>query len=186
MLHVKIIALCGYKQSGKTTACNHIEGHAYLRLRFADRIKEILRVLEVPDECVDGDLKEEPCEALCGKSARHAMQTLGTEWGRRLIGDDFWVNQLKIRMDYWINCGVTNFVIDDLRFLNEEKWLKSLVFAPYNYDVNIIRIRRNDAGLVSNHQSETEMDQIVEDWTVFNNGTKEELYKSLDDILGGN
>lgn len=184
--NIKIVALCGYKQSGKSSVGRYLcSYYAYKILRFADRLKEMIRVLGVADDYIDGDLKEVPCAELCGKTVRHAMQTLGTEWGRRLIDNDLWVNQLKMQMDYHISCEHKRFVIDDLRFLNEEKWLKSLVFAPYNYDVKIIRIKRYGNNVISNHQSELEMDQIVEDWTVFNDGTKEEMFKSLDDILGG-
>jgi hypothetical protein len=38
----------------------------------------------------DRQLKETPLPVI-GKSPREIMQTLGTEWGRRLVNPDLWV-----------------------------------------------------------------------------------------------
>ncbi len=44
------------------------------------------------EDKIEGSLKAKPCSLLAGKTPRHAMQTLGTEWGRNCIGDGFWIN----------------------------------------------------------------------------------------------
>jgi hypothetical protein len=46
------------------------------------------------------------------------MQTLGTEWGRDLIGPDFWVGIWEAKVRQLLRGGV-NVVADDCRFPNE-------------------------------------------------------------------
>jgi hypothetical protein len=67
------------------------------------------------DRKIEGDLKEEPCTYLCGKTPRYAMQTLGTEWGRELIGANLWTNAWFSKVDKVEGPVVT----DDCRFQNE-------------------------------------------------------------------
>lgn len=182
---IKLIAICGRRTSGKSTAADHIvENHGYYRLRFANRLKKMLRDgLGIDDEYIDGSKKNEPCEELCGQTVRHGMVTLGTEWGRNMIHSDMWVNALKRDMKNKINLGCDKFVIDDLRFLTEEAWLRSLkINSDIPIDVMIIKIHRNGVEM-SDHQSEREIDKINSDWTVYNNSTVEELYKSLYSII---
>jgi len=138
----------------------------------------------IEDEYIDGDKKEVPHPLLCGMTTRHAMQTLGTEWGRKLIGKDLWVLQLQRRLEKLVDAGVRTIVVDDLRFMNENGFFESLRFGPYNYKVDIIKVRRN--GCISDgHESEEEIDSIVEDWTLFNNSTIGNLELSIDDVMGG-
>lgn len=61
---------------------NILEKVGYTRIRFADRLKKMLREgLGIPDEYIDGYKKNESCEWLCGRTARHAMVTLGYRMG---------------------------------------------------------------------------------------------------------
>lgn len=69
---------------------------------------------------IEGDLKEVPCDHLCGKTPRYAMQTLGTEWGRVLIGDDLWTDAWHSKVAKVDGAVVT----DDCRFPNEAHALK--------------------------------------------------------------
>ena len=83
---------------------------------FAAPIKDMLEAIGVPQHNLYGvqSYKEEPLELLCGKSARTALQYLGTEWGRALIGGDIWVNAWRERIkDQQI------VICDDVRFHNE-------------------------------------------------------------------
>jgi hypothetical protein len=183
---IKLIVLTGYKGSGKSTVADYLEDkYRYSRFRFADKIKQIIRVLGVEQDYIDGHKKEDSVDLLCGKTARYTMQTLGTEWGRKLIGDNIWVNQLQREMGIGIQFGITRFVIDDLRFENEEYFINRLRFAPYNYQVNIIKIERNGC-IETNHESEMYIKSIIQDWTIYNDLSKEDLYKSVDDIVGFN
>lgn len=110
----RVIALCGGQGSGKTTLAKYlVDAHGFTKISFADPIYAMMSSL------LRGDAralpKEEPLEALGGKTLRHALQTLGTEWGRAHIGDDIWVSA-AIRN---IQDAGADVVIDDVRFLNE-------------------------------------------------------------------
>lgn len=177
MKKIKVILICGRKGSGKTTIAKYIEGSGYLRMRFANRLKKMLvDGLGIDPEYVDGSKKEEPCPELCGRTARHAMMTLGTEWGREMIHPDIWVNALLRGIKECVEVGVTKFVIDDLRFLSEEAWAR--VTLSEIADVKIIKVLR-DGLEKSDHQSEKETDLIKADLMILNYGSYDTLYKAL-------
>lgn len=112
-----IIAFTGPLTCGKTTAAKVLEREGYTRLRFAGPLKAMLVAFGLTRDQVDGALKETPTELLCGKTPRFAMQTLGTEWGRDLIGDDVWLRAFQ----HQVNTLPRDVpvVVDDARFPNE-------------------------------------------------------------------
>ena len=123
----RLIAFTGTAGSGKTTAADIVMGAGgFVRVKFADALKAMLRSLyEVAgfdaDEIerkIEGDLKEVPCPTLRGQTPRHAMVTLGTEWGRDLIASDLWVSIWKRKVRKMMDLGFS-VVVDDLRFDNE-------------------------------------------------------------------
>lgn len=171
-----LIGLTGYKGSGKTTAANYLVAHGFVRISFAEPLKQMLITMGLTEEHIYGDKKETPLEILGGKTPRWAMQTLGTEWGRQLICDDLWVRVAEASVCKALT-GTPRYsaVIDDCRFLNEAAMIR-------NHKGTIIRITRSGYA-ASQHASETEMDSIQNDFTIFNDGEKESLFKRLDEIM---
>lgn len=121
-----VIGLMGTKGCGKTTVAREIRkkflSDSYV-MRFADPIKDVMRVLGLTPDEVDGENKEEPCMILGGKTPRLAMQTLGTEWGREIIDQDIWVNVWRHNL-HSLLCKTRPgddvvVVTDDVRFPNE-------------------------------------------------------------------
>jgi hypothetical protein len=150
----KIIGLCGYKQSGKSTASDVLVQCGWIRIPLAAPLKRMLEVLGVDREAIYGDDKEVPQDLLCGKSARHAMQTLGTEWGRNLIGSDVWLRAWAAEVEA---CGlVAGIVCDDLRFLNEAIFLQSM-------GADLIGIDR-DGCISDGHASEKEVGSVKDNY----------------------
>lgn len=145
---IKLIALTGYAGSGKTTAAKHlVEAHGFTLVKFAGPLKAMMRALGLGDREIEGDLKEVPSAILGGKTPRHAMQTLGSEWGRNLIHSNIWVNvAMEMACDVIDHGG--RVVIDDLRFGNE-------VDAVRSHGGIILRIDRPGIGPVNNHESES-------------------------------
>jgi len=184
---ITVIGLIGKMRAGKTTAAKYLEGTgAFTRLRVADGLKRMLRDgLGISEEYIDGSLKDAPCEQLCGVPVRHAMVTLGTEWGREMIHPDLWVKTIDTQMREFIQRGHTKFVIDDIRFLNEAEWIKNLNRQTHRheYDARLIRIVRTSEKPVSLHVSEVQQEKIVEDATVFNDYTLDILYDSMREIV---
>lgn len=117
--------------SGKTTLALGLRGHGYVRARFADPLKAMLSALLIhqgvqPDDVTrmsDGDLKETPHHALAGRTPRHAMRCLGTEWGRNCMSPDLWVNAAMLAAAEHIEAG-RRVVFDDMRFENEASAIK--------------------------------------------------------------
>ena len=125
---MKVIALVGAKGCGKSTVAAHLcHRHEFVRLRFADPLKAMLRSLGLKEDQIDGPLKEVPDALLGGHAPRWAMQSLGTEWGRRLISQDLWVNAVRRQiMDSYLARPDIRIVIDDCRFPNEVALVREL------------------------------------------------------------
>ena len=89
----KIIGITGYIGSGKTLLADALcAKHNFTIVMFAFRLKDMGRAVGLREDQVEGTGKEIPCQLLCDKTPRYAMQTLGTEWGRNIIGENIWVN----------------------------------------------------------------------------------------------
>lgn len=113
-----LIAFTGLAGSGKSTAAKHlVDTLGFQRIRFAGPLKDMMRALGLTEAGIEGDCKEVPCELLGGKTPRHAMQTLGTEWGRDLICQDLWIRAFNAALTK-VPEGVP-VVVDDCRFPNE-------------------------------------------------------------------
>lgn len=116
-----IIGLSGTIGSGKSYAAAHLDKQFNFRIhKFAKPLKDMLRALGLPEDRIEGPLRKEPFDMLCGQTPRHAMQTLGTEWGRNMIGADFWVNAWRATRP----SGA--IVADDVRFPNEAAEIRRL------------------------------------------------------------
>jgi hypothetical protein len=122
---------------------------------------------------IEGDLKEVPTHYLGGMSPRQAMQTLGTEWGRDIMGEDFWVRIMENRLNFYFDMPV---VVDDLRFPNEYHMLRKR-------GAKIVRIQRDSIKDVGSHPSEGLLDGFEFDVTINNNGTLEGLYAYADSLV---
>lgn len=114
-----LVGFVGPMGAGKTAAARYLEGnYNCARTRFAGPLKRMARALGLTEAQVDGHQKEVPSDLLCGKTPRYAMQTIGTEWGRDLIGEDLWVNAWKQEAEKLL-CSGRGVVVDDVRFYNE-------------------------------------------------------------------
>lgn len=170
---MNVVGFTGLIGSGKTLAADWLCSTAdFKKLKMADPLKTMLRSVGLDYNHIEGSLKEKPCELLCGKTPRYAMQTLGTEWGRHTIGEDVWVNMWAHQAQELLNLNI-GVVTDDIRYENEARIIREM-------DGFVIRIVRPDTQQ-SRHISE-EQDFKV-DYTVQNNGSPEELTAKLYQIL---
>ena len=174
---ISVIALVGQAGSGKSEVARHlVANHRYTRVGFADILKDMLGRLGLNKSEIGGHLKEQPCSLLLGQTPRHAMQTLGTEWGRDLIHPDLWTHAWKIRVVKELNYGY-NVVADDCRFMNEESSIRT--FHPSE----IWYIRRKGLSERMEHSSEQDFGDIVVDRTIKNYGSISDLKNAADSIL---
>lgn len=174
------IALTGFAGCGKSTAAEYLaRRYTFTRTRFADPLKHMLASLlrkrgcteEYILRCIEGDMKTKPVAEFAGRTPRYAMQKLGTEWGRDLMSQNFWV-------DAWadsVKGSRSPVVAEDCRFHNEADAVKKLGGLVW-------RIAR--PGLVKgDHQSEVEQTEIEVDFQILNNGTVRELHSRIDQIM---
>jgi len=120
-----LLGICGRKGSGKSTAAQVLLDAGWKRVKFADPLKNMLRVIGLDDRHIEGDLKELPCDLLGGKTPRWAMQSLGTEWGRNCIFPDFWMSLARREIALVLAQGYS-VVVDDVRFDNEAQMIRDL------------------------------------------------------------
>lgn len=165
---MNLIGLTGHKGSGKDTAAAALMPLGYTNLKFATPLKEMTRALfrslgiplEQIDRMVEGDMKECRSVRLPGHTPRYVMQTLGTEWGRDCMGEDFWVNVARARAAY--HPGRRLF--SDVRFRNEAQMIRDLGGV-------IIKIERPGLDIDLSHPSEQEI-ALIEPDVVFDNETR--------------
>lgn len=125
-----IIGIAGPAGSGKSTAAAALVADGYQRLPLALPLKVMLREgLGLTEAETDGTLKEVTLSRLgLDVTPRVLLQTLGTEWGRSL-DPQFWLKAWQARASKLTPLAGQDrvlIVVDDLRFLNEALFLRSL------------------------------------------------------------
>lgn len=193
-----IVGICGEAGSGKDTVADFmVKNHGFVKISLADKIKQICKdVFDFSDEQLWGASKHrnEPdtryfrynVESAHGNvpqylSPRHALQQLGTEWGRACY-KNIWVDHTlrvakalltadpKDGVFYDRKRGLGSFpgttecdvakgvVISDVRFYNE-------ALAITNAGGRVIRLKRATSldESYQNHQSELEMKSLSDD-----------------------
>jgi len=106
-----------------------------------------------------------------GVSARHMLQTLGTEWGRACIHPDFWVMTARARTQR-IMADSGSVVIDDVRFRNEAAMIRDL-------GGELWRVERPGVSYSGDHGSEGGLEDITPDRVIINDGTVDQLREKI-------
>lgn len=172
----QIVGITGLKRAGKDTCAEYlVNRYGFDRHSFAQPLKDMLSVLLEYVDCNDryfSELNKEEKIPGINTSYRKLAQTLGTEWGRKLIDDNIWINMLAANTEY-----VDKIVISDVRFENEAKWVKK------NGGIIIKVTRPVLKSATDNHPSEQGIDESFIDHHITNNGSIEDLHKQLDTLF---
>jgi hypothetical protein len=164
-----IIGLTGYAQSGKDSVAKVlIEQYGYRRIAFADKIRELL--YKTNPLVKDGFRIQGVVDAYGWEQAkllfpevRILLQTLGVG-SREVFGANHWIVEALKDLD-----REGNYVITDVRFINEAEFLTDV------YNAQLWRVKRPGVSAVNTHVSESEMDGYKVDKILSNGGTLEEL-----------
>ncbi|MEE8233790.1 MAG: hypothetical protein V3R41_03830 [Gammaproteobacteria bacterium] len=172
-------------QMGKDSVADWLcEAWGFKKLSMVDPLKKMLRELykncgvnEVLIwECLWGSKKEEPCPFYPEVTNRWMMQTLGTEWGRDQIGNDFWVSVMPEQ----IGVG-QKIVFPDVRFIGEANMIK----RRGGIMVQVIRpgVKIPEG---AEHSSEGGLDDYEFDAIILNDTTLENLKDKVDTFVNIN
>ncbi|PCJ25619.1 MAG: deoxynucleotide monophosphate kinase [Rickettsiales bacterium] len=140
---MRLVGICGYSGSGKSIAAAALRQDGFHVYPMAQVLKNMLRAFGLSEAQVCGDQKAVELDLLGGKTPRHAMQTLGTEWGRDLISHDVWLKAWWTKVKH-----IPAVVCDDVRFGNEAEFIRA-------QGGRIIKIHRPlGSGALPQHPSE--------------------------------
>ena len=171
------IGFSGKQRAGKDTSAEYlVDKYSGLIMKFADPIYDI----------------EESAYHIAGlgspekypKSMRRGfLQFIGTEWGRRVIDPNIWINAMDEKLSRADTKHISaNIFVTDVRFPNEADLLRKHGFK-------IIRISRPlEARLAAgasnlDHESETALDNYQFDKVINNDNGYSDLYQKLEKSL---
>ena len=191
---MRLIGICGEIGSGKTLVSDYlVKNHHYDDYAFAKPLKDIAMAMGFTNTEVYGTQSQKLSKnKYWGISAREFLQKFGTEIGRDLLPSIIpnmdmgesgspWIKLFEI---YWKSLiekkGVSaSLIVSDVRFVDEAKAIKQ----NSGIIIRLVRQRKDTTGFEHKHSSETSMNGIEPDYIVTNDGTKDELYKKIIEIL---
>ena len=175
-----IIAICGHKFSGKSTVARLL-GNAtgYEVVSFADKLKDITCVLSgcTREDLENYEFKENELvpyylQPYCLNTEKPTFRAFLQHFGSEVMRG--------VNDNIWIDCTLSNCekdaIISDCRFPNEAKAVKARGGI-------VIKVVRPDVKAEDNHQSETLIDEIDADYTLWNDTTLENLVLNVDSLV---
>jgi len=187
-----VLGVAGFARVGKDVVAKYlVREHGFTKIGFGDPMREMLyainpivdivvdtgvlpltpkvvRVRDVIDEVSWEGYKETPY----GQEIRELLQRLGTEGGRHVIGDHFWMDVIMGR----IRKAKGNVVISDVRFSDECDFI-------HNLGGEVIRVNRPGITAVNSHISDQRLPDDRIDFEVQNNKTIDDLELEIEAIL---
>jgi hypothetical protein len=166
-----IIGISGWAGSGKDTVTDFM---GFPKASFGQTIKDALFAL---NPTIDGkSLQElviaEGWDTVKRRSeVRGLLQRFGTEVGREMFGENFWVDITLHRLPL----GIT--VVPDVRFKNEAETIRKKGGILW-------RVSRAGVTAPNDHVSEHDLDDYPFDTIIYNNGSIDELYEIIKKELG--
>lgn len=176
-----VIGLCGFAQSGKDTAASFLVERGFTRLAFADILRQSLYNLNpivslAQQKTVENWGRVQTIVDRYGwdyakthyPEIRELLQRFGTEVGRELYGEDFWVERVMAQIEF-----DQDYVITDVRFPNEER-------AVHMIGGKVFKIIRSGNEAVNSHASEAHIETMPIDGVIENKGT---IYEYRAEVL---
>lgn len=176
-----IIGLSGVAQSGKDSVVKIlVEKHGYQRRAFADLLRAAALAIDpIVGPSFSGDTHRLSHlvtidgweQAKTHSEVRRLLQVLGTEMGRSLFGESFWVDQVTKDLQ-----GKELIAFSDCRFKNEAQKIKDL-------GGQVWRVERPGVEAVNSHPSEHDLDGWYFDRVIENSGDLGHLEEMVQHLL---
>ncbi|ATW62847.1 deoxynucleotide monophosphate kinase [Synechococcus phage S-CBWM1] len=181
----KLVALhSSTPRQGKSTLAKHLtDSHFFVTVSFADPVKkimvEILKEWGVnPISAWNVYYNKDTVIPEVGKTGRYLLQTFATNWAREMVDQDIWVRTAESKISRLLADGFS-VVVDDLRFLSEEKMLRRL-------GVKTLKVVRDSGALLYEGNHSSEGNQVPFHHIIDNNGPIENSIKQLCEVLNLN
>lgn len=176
-----LVGLHGFQGAGKDTVAGILAESGFVRVAFADPMREALLALDpwiptsVPETYVVPPYRLSALVKTYGwdfckrtfPEVRRLLQAFGTEVGRKRFGEDFWVRQGMAQ----VGGKGGQVVITDVRFENEVAAIK----AHGGFVFNVVRPGHGPKG---DHASEQDLSHLC-DRTIDNDGTLDDLVQTV-------
>ena len=183
-----IVGLVGQRRVGKDTVADYMCSRmSFRKIAVADPLKKIVReIFDFTEAQVNGPEKETVDESW-GISPRIAMQFVGTDMFRDVlgnkfpsIGDNIWAMHLARQLAPRV--APLHIVVSDIRFPNEARVIRD----AGGFLIGIKRHRDrvgSDPDTVGAHASETQSETIVADYNIVNDSSFADLFAAVDHIM---
>lgn len=199
----RVVFLSGYPRVGKDEIANHLrDQYGYNKIAFADGVREFLLSLDpmIPETGLNGNLidpdtqryywislseavekygwdklKEDPITGV-----RRLMQRMGTEVGREMLGEHFWVFWAEKKPLKEVN-GEYRVVVPDWRFPNEGGFSPGTGQRLRTYWF----VDRPGFAPINDHKSESHYKKLREmsEHVINNEGTLEQTLAYVDRLI---
>ena len=172
-----IIGIVGKKRSGKDTIADHLcEKHRFRKYSLALPMKIACKEIFLFDDSQMWGDKKEVIDERYGVTPRKILQVFGTELFQYDIYNH--IPELENRFKLWHkeNNITQSIVLSDIRFPHESNVIKELGGI-------LIKVERETGLETDSHASELEMESIIPDFVIDNNGTIEELKNKINKVI---
>jgi hypothetical protein len=199
-----IIGICGFQSSGKDTIADYlVKEHGFIKMSFASKLKDIISIMfGWPRDKLEGLTKEdrewrEQIDPWWSKTLqmpqltpRFVMQYFATDLFRNKFHPDIWVKIVENELNKLIEQNTERkIVISDCRFENEINMILRLggkiiqVHREPPYWFYDYRNGEEPPNIKLIHRSEIEWIRCYKDYDINNDGTIEELYEKILQVI---
>lgn len=183
-----VIGLGGKLMAGKDLCADYlVDKYGYVKLGMSDVLAEAVYTLNPiiwptgrmsgiidPIRYQDGVDLHGYTEAKKNPEVRRLLQVFGTEIGRKMFGEDFWVAQAEARVHAQLDLG-NRVVLTGVRYENELQMIQFMGKAWW--------IDRPGFGDTGSHASENSVDPGRFDRTIINSGSIEKLQNLVSYVM---
>ena len=196
--HPLVLGMGGKLRSGKDTVADYlVHEYGFVKLGMSDALNEAMQLINPIVDYQEGSILRYAAlveivgyaKAKENPEVRRLLQKLGTEVGRKIMGENTWVEIARRKIQNHLDKG-TPVVITGMRFPNEIRMIHSLGGLSVYVERPSLEIsttqptERVTAALdAAIHASETSLHPEDFNYEIQNTGTLVDLYAAADHMM---